>query len=240
MLQQMDSTHSYSLVNLVMPLCSFIDGSVISPQTILSVQTTFAGRVDTNLEMASAEGSISVSNTDTTDFIVASAFTVSSSNSEKGQNVIFTATTAGSNYIWDFGDGQNYSGPVASHAFDTTGSFNIALTVSNTGGCSAISNQSIIINPDSILVNSIVSIINDNDPRIWSASDKLYVDFTGFNAVNAQIIVYDFLGQEIFEEEYTDNHTYVKEIGYLPTQYLVATVRNNNKLYAKKVLIQGR
>jgi hypothetical protein len=48
------------------------------------------------------------------------------------------------------------------------------------------------------------------------------------------------LGQEIFEEEYTDNHTYVKEIGYLPTQYLVATVRNNNKLYAKKVLIQGR
>ena len=235
---EMDSTHIYRLVNRVLPLCSFNDGTVVSPQTILSVQTGFAGMIDTNLEAATANGSISIDNTDTTDFIVSSAFTSSANKVELGEAIAFSASATGLNYIWDFGDGQNNTGQVTDHVYQAAGIYNIALTVANAAGCTSISDQYVTIVPDTALASSVNEVNSLQEPRIWSSADKLYIDFTGLSEVNAHVIVYDFLGQEIFDEKYADSHIYTKEMNYLPTQYLVATVVNNGKLYAKKVLIQ--
>jgi gliding motility-associated-like protein len=54
--------------------------------------------------------------------------------------VSFTDTTAGPGpytYLWDFGDGSSSTDPNPVHNYTSFGNFNVTLTVTNAGGCSA-------------------------------------------------------------------------------------------------------
>ena len=71
-------------------------------------------------------------------------FTLSTSNPVVGQSVNFTSTsTPGgypiSTYLWSFGDGATSSANPATHAYSTTGSWQVTLTVTDNHGQSATS-----------------------------------------------------------------------------------------------------
>lgn len=53
-------------------------------------------------------------------------------------SLVFEATNPipGYTYDWDLGDGTTASGPLVSHIYNITGSFNVCLAISDTSGCS--------------------------------------------------------------------------------------------------------
>src|SRR5437016_13162124 len=54
-----------------------------------------------------------------------------------GQTVTFTATASGGtspySYSWNFGDGTTGTGSTATHAYSSAGTFNVAMTVKDSG-----------------------------------------------------------------------------------------------------------
>ncbi|MDH4169391.1 MAG: PKD domain-containing protein [Acidimicrobiia bacterium] len=85
------------------------------------------------------------SDTTTVNVVVRSAvdppvarFTVSDSDVQAGQTVVFTSTSLNepTGLDWSFGDGGSASGTTVSHAFDRAGTFVVTLTASNSRGSS--------------------------------------------------------------------------------------------------------
>ena len=54
-----------------------------------------------------------------------------------------TSTAGITNFAWNFGDGSSGSGVTPSHTFKLNGTFNVTLTVTNTGGVQASTSQAV-------------------------------------------------------------------------------------------------
>jgi len=67
----------------------------------------------------------------------------------------------------------------------------------------------------------------------------VFVDFTSLKNVDATIIIYNILGQEISNEKVTNNAVYQKEIGNISAAYMVVQVRQNDETITKKVFISN-
>ena len=80
------------------------------------------------------------------------AFTISSNPASVGTNLTFNASTSSDpdgnvlTYAWNFGDSSTATGVTASHAFASTGSFTVTLTVSD-GKLSNNATKNLTINP---------------------------------------------------------------------------------------------
>lgn len=72
---------------------------------------------------------------------------------QTGQTGSYSATTndglatAPVSYMWDFGDGSTAEGLMASHAFNTAGSYNVTFTASNSGSTDSASMTTVVTNP---------------------------------------------------------------------------------------------
>jgi PKD repeat protein len=89
------------------------------------------------------------------------AFTVTPSNAEANQTILFDASTSQGSivaYNWNFGDGDRATGRTVSHEFDTVGTFIVTLTVVDGFGASASTSQSVSVgagqNPTAAFVTS--------------------------------------------------------------------------------------
>jgi len=253
---QFNKTHLYRIINMAQPLCAFHQGALISQHAILSVSTCLNAYSHDSSEMASATAGISLDSSQT---IASPVFTLSSSTITEGQTEICTGPCSESTYSWNFGDDQFGSGRIADHKYEETGQFEITLTVKNSAGCSATASKSVKVDvvhcermdevkgpstdsfsTDGFDPSAVNEISNDKTPNIWSSADKVYIDFTGMENVNATINIYDLLGQEIEEEKFTDARLFTRQISNISTGYLVVAVLNNHKLYGKRVLITNR
>jgi PKD repeat protein len=77
-------------------------------------------------------------------------FTASPLSICAGQSVTFTNTSSGaSSYIWDFGDGSSSTSTNATHAYTSSGTYNVKLIATNIYGCQDIEIKSnyITVNP---------------------------------------------------------------------------------------------
>ncbi len=103
-------------------------------------------------------------------------------------NINFTNTTTGPgtlSYNWVFGDGGSSTLQNPTHIYNSTGSFNVTLTVTSSLGCQAtiVKNNAVVIStnsttfssPDTACVNAAVGFTNSSTPvpvsQIWDFGD---------------------------------------------------------------------
>lgn len=88
-------------------------------------------------------------------------FSFTPNNACAGTNVAFTntstGTTAGTTYLWNFGDGFTSTATNPTHAYTAGGTFNVTLTVTNGPGCT-----STFVLPVTALAIPVPSIIGDD------------------------------------------------------------------------------
>lgn len=120
-------------------------------------------------------------------------------------------------YIWNFGDSTPVSNePNATHIYETAGTFNVTLTVVNSGGCASTFSGEHIVALDT--------------PKVGFTSDPAYpvelalpitqVQFTN-TSVNAVRSLWDF-GDGIMAEDLHPGHTFTGE----GTYFVTLTVEN--------------
>lgn len=145
--------------------------------------------------------------------------------------VTFTTTSQNAdNYFWNFGDGTYALGASATHAYVAEGVYEVALTSTNSTGCSSVASHNIsVISKDQNTV--------ENDIKIWSNSNIVFVSF-GKITGETEISIYDVLGQQLVNDKVTNSPTpYRKVINNIEAGYLIVRVKSTNQITINKVFI---
>jgi len=151
------------------------------------------------------------------------------------EHIVFKSTTDhATTYHWDFGDGNTGSGANTSHSYFSEGSYNVELTVTNEAGCISNANQTVTITSRAATgINTIVASKID----IWSSENTVYVDFTKESKVDAEIEMYNVMGQLISREQFTRSGVYSKELTNMAAAYVIVKAMNDDKTTTKKVFL---
>ncbi len=138
-----------------------------------------------------------------------------------GGNVSFINNSVGAtSYVWDYGDGSQFSGFQNDHTYTQPGEYVVSLSASD-GLCSNNSNQ--LIN---VVENSQVGINNLNNETgeisVYYSGEKFYLKPNYSSPQNLIVQVYNFLGQKIYSGIF-------KNVSSVPIPLLIN--RNPNQLY---------
>ncbi|MBL0309869.1 MAG: fibronectin type III domain-containing protein [Bacteroidetes bacterium] len=79
--------------------------------------------------------------------------------------------------------------------------------------------------------------IPNNQLPIWSADNRLFIDFRGQTKVAAEIELYNIIGQLISSEKFGRSSIYSKEIPNLEAAYVIVRVKNDGMATAKRLFI---
>ena len=171
--------------------------------------------------------------------MVAAGFNASSETVQTGQSVTLTATTsATATYQWTFGNGTSSTGISTSVSYAQPGVYAITLVVTNQSGCSASQTKNVTVTAGN--ATGLNNLSGNGNLKIWSNSNKVYVDFTGVQMVNTTIVIYDMLGQQISNKNVTPgNLVFQQEFDNIDAEYLIVMVRNDDKVTTKKVFIDN-
>jgi len=168
---------------------------------------------------------------------ISAGFQASSESVQTGQNVTLTSTSAGaSNYQWSFGNGVTATGATTSVSYTQPGVYTVSLVASNQSGCAATKTETITVTAGATGINNLNG---TNGLNIWSHDNRIYVDFTALQAVDATVIIYDILGQQISNEKVTNNLVYQREINNIEAAYMIVMVKEGEKITTKKVFISN-
>ena len=164
------------------------------------------------------------------------SFIVSKDTLQTQQSMILTATASGAtNYQWNLGNGIVVKGATVTVSYAQAGIYNLTLTVTSAGGCTATQTQTIVVLPAS--TTALNNITTNAKIGIWSHDNRVYVDFTSLQKVDATVTIYDILGQQISSEKVTNSLLYQKELDQIEAAYFVVMVKNDDKITTQKVFI---
>lgn len=164
-------------------------------------------------------------------------FTPSATTVEEGTDVTLVANQTGNNtYAWDLGNGTTATGSGVTLAYNTPGVYTVELTVTNAGGCTATSTQIITVNAK---VETGIKDVTDDNIKLWSNKNKVYVDFGKTKLDNATVAIYNLIGQELSKEKFNGT-IYIKEVTQLEAGYILVRVENNGNITTKKLLITNK
>lgn len=168
---------------------------------------------------------------------VLSSFNVSSTSVGVNQDVNFFSNSNNSvTYSWDFGDGSIIDGIAnPTYSYQTEGTYIVTLTVTNTDGCVSTSTQTIVVSKAS----SVGSVLNQ-PINLWSAGNKVFVDFSRQKNVDATIEVYNILGQQLVSDQYGKSSIYIKEIVNMEAAYVLIRVQNSDNVIVKKLFVTNK
>jgi len=114
-------------------------------------------------------------------------------------NALVSFTPKGTNlglvdqWLWDFGDGQQYNHPHPGHQYQTEGFYNIKLTIVDTNGC-----RNTIVKPKWIEIRKMVNVVV---PNAFSPNGDGVNDFfsLAYKLIDQfQIVIYDRWGNEVY------------------------------------------
>jgi PKD repeat protein len=165
-------------------------------------------------------------------FVVASI--ASPSNSiYTDESVVFNAlTTNASEYTWNFGDGSLVTGVAdAPQTYFTPGNYTVVLTCTNQFGCSATAQTSVAVN-----LTSSVNAVSDNEVNIYSYNNMLQVNMNGTLSGNAELTVYNLLGQPVLNRTF-ESQKETFDLSRQASGYYFATVKNAGKSSTKRIFI---
>ncbi|RDZ52670.1 hypothetical protein C5C07_12920 [Haloferax sp. Atlit-4N] len=147
---------SYSLVgNVTHYQWSFGDGATTSQRSTSTQTHTYASPGTYTVELTVKDGN---GNTDTATKTVTvqdtaphAAFAPSTFQSQAGESVSFDARGSTdaegpiNSYHWSFGDGASANGPTQTHTYASGGNYTVRLTVTDSGGKTAVREQTVTV-----------------------------------------------------------------------------------------------
>ena len=168
--------------------------------------------------------------------LVAASFMKSADTVQVQQNVVLSSTSTGATaYTWNLGNGTVATGQTVNVSYSQPGVYLLSLEVTNDAGCSSTQTQTITVTPAA--TTGLNNLNGTGGLKIWSHDDKVYVDFTALQKVDATVIIYNILGQEISNEKVSNNVLYQKEVDNVDAAYFVVMVKNEDQISTKKVFI---
>ena len=163
-------------------------------------------------------------------------FNTSATTVEEGTDVVFTANQAGATYNWNLGNGATATGSGVTMAYTTPGVYSVELTVTTANGCTATSTVLVTVNAK---VETGIKDVTDANLKLWSNGNKVYVDFSKAKLNNANVGIYNLIGQELSKENVTGT-IHIKEVTQFEAGYVIVRVENNGNITTKKLLIANK
>jgi serine protease len=166
-----------------------------------------------------------------------SSFSFTGGDIFAGSPIQFTdESTDATSWKWDFGDGDISTDQNPQHTFDTGGSFNVTLTVTNANGCNDVSSNNVaIITGVEGQLSSMIT-VHPNPSR----QDKITITVEGISAQILELKLMNSHGQEVRREEFKNiqEHfsTTLPATQYPPGMYLLL-MKADNRIAVKKVVI---
>ncbi len=140
-------------------------------------------------------------------------------------------------YSWDFGDGNSVNTLHASHAYDSEGSYLVKLTAKN-GACNDESVYSMLVDVSSAVVSVNENNFSENNLRISRDENGVFAEFNFNDAVDADIIVTNILGQTVVTKKVTADREKVYIQVPENEKLIFVTVRSGNNSQTKKIVSQ--
>ena len=166
---------------------------------------------------------------------VVASFNTTATTVQQDDEVTFTATSANAtNHVWNFGDNSSATGTTITHSYTAPGVYTAKLTSDN-NDCQSISTQQITVTAKT--ATGISTITDNKGIAIWSSENTVYVDMSRETKVEAQIEIYNVLGQQLSIEKFGRSSIYSKQFTNLEAAYVIVRVKNNNEIVTKKVFV---
>ncbi len=163
------------------------------------------------------------------------SFTANANTVKVQETVQFTSTSNAGNCTWDFGDGSGTTGTTASHTYKAEGTYTVTLTVTNGQGCTSVTTKTIVVSN----ATGINTINSDNQIKIWSNENQVYIDFTKQGKVEADIELYNIIGQLLSSEKFGKSLIYTKQLANMEAAYIIVKVNNGGAVLTKKLFISN-
>jgi len=168
---------------------------------------------------------------------VIAAFATSTTTAQVQENITFNSDSANvTSYSWDFGDGSTAVGITSSHIYQVQGVYNVVLMVKGEGGCVSSTAKNITVTSRSITG---IQDVTKGKLNIWSHGNVVYIDFSDQGNVEAEIEMYDVLGQLLSSDKFGSSTVYTKQIGNTEAAYIIVKVKNDECVTTKKVFISN-
>lgn len=226
------ATWSYALANANNTLVS--NGMLTATQPVNA--TGLAAGVYT-LTLTDNAGYTVVKNVIVNGAAVLQASFVANSNISVGQANTFNNTTSEALAIeWNMGDGTIITGVAnPNYAYSAPGQYLVTLTVTSTGGCISTYYKTITV------TNALGITDKNGEVSIYNNGTSLVVDLRDAPKANLGTLeVYSTLGQLIFSENSLSNSLYIKDLGYLPTGYILVKYISGKKITTVKLHMTGK
>jgi PKD repeat protein len=127
------------------------------------------------------------------DNAVTADFTASATVAPVNGNITFANNTPNAtDFTWEFSDGTIITGVQnPTYAFSEPGNYAVTLTVINSDGCTSSVTKTITVTTST----GLSSLIANRGIGMWSNENVVYVDFSSQPKVDAEIDIYNILGQ---------------------------------------------
>jgi PKD repeat protein len=148
-------------------------------------------------------------------------------------NFVSTSQNAAT-YTWHFGDSTIITDAAnVYYTYMQPGTYSVTLNVTSSAGCTSSITKTITVTS----VAGIQPVLGNNELSIWSYKNRVYVDFSTLNEVDADIRIFNILGQQIANDRYTSNGLYQKEIDNIDAAYVIVSVKNEDSITTRKLFI---
>ena len=166
---------------------------------------------------------------------VMASFTTNTNTTQVQQPVQFSNTSNSNMCTWNFGDGASATGTTVLHSYQNEGVYTVTLSVTNTDGCASFATQTLTVTSQS--ATGVNNLSGNNTIPIWSSDDRVFVDFSNQGSVDAQIDLYNVLGQLLSSEKFGRSSIYSRPIDNMEAAYIIVRVINGDAIETKKVFI---
>lgn len=121
---------------------------------------------------------------------------------EAGETVTFTNTTTdGASYSWDFGDGGTSTSESPNHTYASTGTFEVVLTATGSGGISQTTSGTVTVGQRYAVAIEVTSINFENaNMEPWDADSGPDILFGFAKSTDESISLFD-LGEDYIAED---------------------------------------
>lgn len=164
------------------------------------------------------------------------SISASMQTAEEGQEIVFAGPADAQICNWDFGDGIMEVAPVVTHTYSVEGIYDVQLSVTSVGNCTASATLPVIITAGK------TTAISENDLstiNIYSVGNEVTVNFGELKDINACIQFYNLLGQRIGEESITRATIFKKRIPLAIDGYVVIQIKNNGNVLTEKLFLNN-
>ena len=149
------------------------------------------------------------------------------------------SSTAASQYLWNFGDGNTSTAPNPTHQYTKAGKYVVSLSATGNGGCSDVAIGNLEVSP----ATSIKPLdLDDAQLQIFPnpTSEKVFVQLTLDRPETVRIVLSDLSGRRIRVMDLDKANEFLEEfdLSGLPSGILLITITGDSFLATRRVVVE--